>query len=386
MPAHTYYIELSHDEQDYLTSLIKTRTLQAQVVDRARILLWKSEARSDKSIADSLGISVNTVRRCIDQYLSGGTNLALFDEERSGRPPEITDDAKAWITSIACQKPCELGYAAELWTLAALHKHIQIHAEQAGYPRLKTVTKPWLQKYLKKMDIKPFKIKYYLERKDPDFENKMHEVLMVYKQVEMQFDENGGIIIPEDGHMTHTISYDEKPGIQAIANKYPDHNPTEENGFLRRDYEYVRKGTLSLLAGIDLLTGEAIPLVSASHKSSDFINFLKILDEKYPEGDSIRLILDNHSAHTSKETKRYLATLPEGRFVFVFTPTHTSWLNMIESFFSKMTKQMLKGIRVASKEELSERIYQYFDEINAEPVVYHWTYKMDEIEPDEVQS
>lgn len=386
MPAPTYYIELSHEEKDYLTSLIKTRTIQAQVVDRARILLWKSEARSDKSIADSLGISVNTVRRCIDQYLSGGTNLALFDEERSGRPPEITDDAKAWIVSIACQKPCELGYAAELWTLAALHKHIQIHAEQAGYPRLKTVTKPWLQKYLKKMDIKPFKIKYYLERKDPDFENKMHEVLLVYKQVEMQFDENGNIIIPEDGHMTHTISYDEKPGIQAIANKYPDHNPTEENGFLRRDYEYVRKGTLSLLAGIDLLTGEAIPLVSASHKSSDFINFLKILDEKYPEGDSIRLILDNHSAHTSKETKRYLATLPEERFVFVFTPTHTSWLNMIESFFSKMTKQMLKGIRVASKEELSERIYRYFDEINAEPVVYHWTYKMDEIEPDEVQS
>ena len=383
MPAPTYYIELQHDEQDYLTSLIKTRTIQAQVVDRARILLWKSQARSDKSIADSLGISVNTVRRCVDQYLSGGINLALFDEERSGRPPEITDDAKAWIISIACQKPCELGYAAELWTLSALHKHIQTYAEQAGYPRLKTVTKPWLQKYLKKMDIKPFKIKYYLERKDPDFESKMHEVLLVYKQVEMQFDENGDIIIPEDGHMTHTISYDEKPGIQAIANKYPDHNPTEENGFLRRDYEYVRKGTLSLLAGIDLLTGEAIPLVSESHKSSDFINFLKILDEKYPEGDSIRLILDNHSAHTSKETKRYLATLPEGRFVFVFTPTHTSWLNMIESFFSKMTKQMLKGIRVASKEELSERIYQYFDEINAEPVVYHWTYKMDEIEADE---
>ncbi len=386
MPAHTYYIELSHDEQDYLTSLIKTRTIQAQVVDRARILLWKSEARSDKSIADSLGISINTVRRCVNQYLSNGIDLALFDEERSGRPPEITDDAKAWIVSIVCQKPCELGYAAELWTLSALHKHIQTYAEQAGYPRLKTVTKPWLQKYLKKMDIKPFKIKYYLERKDPDFENKMHEVLLVYKQVEMQFDENGSIIIPEDGHITHTISYDEKPGIQAIANKYPDHNPTEENGFLRRDYEYVRKGTLSLLAGIDLLTGEAIPLISESHKSSDFINFLKILDAKYPEGDSIRLILDNHSAHTSKETKRYLATLPEGRFVSVFTPTHTSWLNMIESFFSKMAKQMLKGIRVASKEELAERIYKYFDEINAEPVVYHWTYKMDEIEPVKVQN
>jgi len=386
MPAHTYYIELLHDEQDYLISLIRTRTIQAQVVDRARILLWKSETRPDKSIADCLGISVNTVRQCVDRYLSNGMNIALFDGERSGRPPEITDDAKAWIISIACQKPCELGYAAELWTLSALHKHIQIYAEQAGYPRLKTVTRPWLQKYLKKMDIKPFKIKYYLERKDPDFEDKMHEVLLVYKQVEMQLAENGDIIIPEEGHITHTISYDEKPGIQAIADKYPDHSPTEEDGFLRRDYEYVRKGTLSLLAGIDLLTGEAIPLVSAGHKSSDFINFLKILDEKYPEGDSIRLILDNHSAHTSKETKRYLATLPEGRSIFVFTPTHTSWLNIIESFFSKMTKQVLKGIRVASKEELSERIYQYFDEINAEPIVYHWIYKMDEIEPDEIQN
>ena len=167
MPAHTYYIELSDEDQNYLTSLIKTRTIQSQVVDQARILLWKSEARSDKSIADSLGISVNTVRRCIDQYLSNGINPALFDEERSGRPPEITDDAKAWIISIACQKPCGPGYAAELWTLSALHKHIQTSAEQAGYPRLKTVTKPWLQKYLKKMDIRPFRSKYYLGKKRP---------------------------------------------------------------------------------------------------------------------------------------------------------------------------------------------------------------------------
>lgn len=386
MPANTHSIALSKDEQDYLKSLIKTRTIQAQVVDRARMLLWKSEAKSDKLIADSLGVAVNTVRRCISRYNSSGVNIALFDDERSGRPSEITDDAKAWIISVACQKPCELGYAAELWTLAALHSHIQKHSEEAGYPRLKTVTKPWLQKYLKKMDIKPFKIKYYLEKKDPDFENKMHEVLLVYKQVEMQFDENGSIIVPEAGPMTHTLSYDEKPGIQAIANKNPDYAPTTENGFVRRDYEYVRLGTLSLLAGIDLLTGEAIPLVSESHKSSDFINFLKKLDDKYPEGDTIRLILDNHSAHTSKETRLYLATLPEDRFVFVFTPTHASWLNMIESFFSKMTKQMLKGIRVNSKAELSERIYRYFDEINAEPVIYHWTYKMDDINPDEAKT
>ena len=375
-------VELSDNERDYLASLIKTRTIQAQTVDRARMLLWKSEGRTFSDIADALEVSVPTVRRCVERFHTYGMDLALSDDDRSGRPVEITDDAKAWIISIACRKPCEPGYAAELWTLAALHKHIQNFADDAGFPRLKTVTKPWLQKYLKQMDIKPFKIRYYPERKDHDFENQMHNVLLVYKQVQMQFDENGGIIIPEDGHMTHTVSYDEKPGIQATANEYPDHNPTEENGFVRRDYEYVRMGTISLLAGIDLLTGEAVPLVSDTHKSSDFVSFLKILDAKYPEGDTIRLILDNHSAHTSKETRLYLTTLSEDRFVFVFTPTHASWLNMIESFFSKMTRQMLKGIRVNSKAELTQRIYQYFDEINADPVVYHWTYKMDEIDLD----
>ena len=103
------------------------------------------------------------------------------------------------------------------------------------------------------------------------------------------------------------------------------------------------------------------------------------------KGDIIRIVCDNHSAHKSKETKNYLATCPEGRFVFVFTPKHGSWLNMIESFFSKMTKQMLKGIRVESKQELENRIYLYFEEVNREPVVYHWSYKLDDISVIEAQ-
>lgn len=242
-----------------------------------------------------------------------------------------------------------------------------------------TITKPMVQKILKRSDIKPFKIKYYCEKRDPDFDAKMHDVLVVYKQVAMQFDEDGNIVVPTEGPMVHTISCDEKPGIQAIATTSEDLRPTENTGCVYRDYEYKRFGTLSLLAGIDLLTGQAILVVSETHKSSDFICLLKKFDEMYPEGDIIRIICDNHSAHKSKEVQNYLATRPEGRFVFVFTPTHGSWLNLIESFFSKMTKQMLKGIRVKSKEELAERIYLYFDEVNADPVVYHWTYKLDEI-------
>lgn len=167
--------------------------------------------------------------------------------------------------------------------------------------------------------------------------------------------------------------------MNTTAEDRPPVPNTNKNSTIYRDYEYVRLGTLSLLAAIDLLTGEAIPLVSDTHKSSDFVCFLKMLDTKYPEGDKIRLILDNHSAHTSQETQEYLNTVP-GRFEFVFTPTHGSWLNMVEGFFSKMTKQMLNGIRVSSKEELEKRIYKYFDEINEVPIPYHWSYKLDDID------
>mgnify|MGYP006326149173 FL=1 len=374
------FLPLSDEDKKYLKSLSKTRTIQAQVVDRARILLYKADGVSFDDIAARLNISKRTVRLCISKFNTGGLDAALFDAKRSGRPAEVSDDAKAWIINLACQRPADLGYSQELWTLAKLHKHIQQHAQQAGFPRLTTITKAYVQKLLQDNQIKPFKIKYYCEKRDPDNKTKMHEVLVVYKQVEMQFDEKGNIIVPDDYRLTITVSYDEKPGIQAIANTSEDLRPTGDNGEVYRDYEYKRLGTVSLLAGIDLLTGEAIPLVRDTHKSSDFIDFLKILDKKYPSQDTIRIILDNHSAHTSKETKRFLATMPKDRFAFVFTPKHGSWLNMIEGFFGKMTKQMLRGIRVNSKQELVDRIYQYFDEINKEPVVYHWKYKMDDIE------
>ena len=380
------FLPLSDEDKKYLKSLSKTRTIQAQVVDRARILLYKADGVSFDDIAARLNISKRSVRLCISKFNNGGLDAALFDAKRSGRPAEVSDDAKAWIINLACQRPADLGYSQELWTLAKLHKHIQQHAQQAGFPRLTTITKAYVQKLLQDNQIKPFKIKYYCEKRDPDFESKMHEVLVVYKQVEMQFDENGNIIVPDDYKLTITVSYDEKPGIQAIANTSKDLRPTGDNGEVYRDYEYKRLGTVSLLAGIDLLTGEAIPLVRDTHKSSDFIDFLKILDKKYPSQDTIRIILDNHSAHTSKETKRFLATMPKDRFAFVFTPKHGSWLNMIEGFFGKMTKQMLRGIRVNSKQELVDRIYQYFDEINKEPVVYHWKYKMDDIEETESAS
>lgn len=374
-------IELSNEEREYLERQTRARTIQAQTVTRARILLLRADSVSIDAIADKVGINRCSVMLCLKKFKEGGIENALFDAPGRGRNAEITDEEKAWIINIACQKPIDFGYAAETWTYAKLTSHINKTAEAAGYTRLSTIHKSTVHKILDETDIKPHKITYYCENRDPNFDSKMHNVLLVYKQLEMQFDESGKLIISEDTPI-HVLSYDEKPGIQAIATTSDDLMPNEKHPTINRDYEYKRLGTLSLLAAIDLQTGEAIPLVRDKYSSTEYIEFLKLLDDKYPKGDKIRIVLDNLKVHTSEATRKYLATVP-GRFEFVFTPKHGSWLNMVESFFSKMTRQMLRGIRVKSKEELTNRIYRYFVEINEEPIVFHWKYNLDDIDVSE---
>ena len=376
-------ITLSFEDRAYLETQTKARTIQAQTVARARILLLKADGYSIEAIADKVDMNRKSVMLCINKFNEGGIENALFDAPGRGRNAEITDDEKAWIINIACQKPVDLGYSAEVWTRALLTKHINKFAEEAGHTRLSTISQSKVRTILEEADIKPNKIKYYCENRDPDFDRKMHNVLLVYKQLSLQFDENGELLpFGDDDQIIHVLSYDEKPGIQAIATTSDDLLPDDNHSTISRDYEYKRLGTISLLTGIDLQTGEAIPLVKESHNSNDYVEFLKLLDNKYPKEEKIRLVLDNLKVHSSGETRKYLATVP-GRFEFVFTPKQGSWLNLVEGFFSKMTRQMLKGIRVKTKDELVERIYKYFEEANEEPVVYHWKYKLDEIDPNE---
>jgi hypothetical protein len=133
-----------------------------------------------------------------------------------------------------------------------------------------------------------------------------------------------------------------------------------------------------LLAAIDLHTGHVIPLVKDRHRSREFTELLAKLDEYYPNEWKIRMVLDNHSAHISKETQAYLKNKP-GRFEFVFTPKHGSWLNLIEVFYSKIARSFLRYIHAETKADLIERIYQGIEEINQEPVVFRWQCKMKEI-------
>src|SRR5215472_1737496 len=174
------------------------------------------------------------------------------------------------------------------------------------------------------------------------------------------------------------VSYDEKPGIQAIGTTAPDRPPLPGTSpTVMRDHEYKRYGTLTLMAGIDLLTGHVHALVKERHRSREFIEFLKLLDAAYPANTAIEIILDNHSAHVSRETTSWLAAQPLGRFTFTFTPTHGSWLNLIEGFFSKLARSVLRHMRVSSKHELGECLMAFIGDVNREPVVHTWRYKID---------
>jgi transposase len=260
-------IILTDEDRIELEKLSKSQTGEYRKVQRAKILLMSAKGMLNSEIAAAIGMHPNTVASIITKYISAGKDHAINDAARPGKPNVISDEEKLWITSIACTKPKELGYAQELWTYRQLQKHVRTHCKNAGYPGLTKISANTIYSILDSNEIKPNKINYYLVRKDPDFETRMREVLVVYKQVEMCFDDEGRLTI--DMPKTVTLSYDEKPGIQALKNIAPDLPPTQKHGTVSRDYEYKRLGTVSLLAGIDLLTGEIIPQVSDTHKSSD---------------------------------------------------------------------------------------------------------------------
>lgn len=362
------------NEKSDLIRIAKSKTFPHREVIRANILLKYMEDNSITGIAESLKTNRPLVERCIDKAIGFGIITALKDLPGRGRKPVISDEAKSWVLSVACQRPASLGYAHEVWTYSLMIKHIRKNCNEAGHQCLESINKGVLNKILSKGNIKPHKISYYLEKRDPDFDFKMANILQIYKEVAIVNDQK-----MDQGKMT-TISYDEKPGIQAIKNIAPQLQPVVgKYQTVKRDYEYKRLGTLSLLAGIDLHTGKIIPLVNEKHRSKEFTMFLDRVDKEYPTDWKIRIILDNHSAHVSKETQKYLLSKPS-RFEFVFTPKHGSWLNMIEMFFSKVARSFLRQIRVDSRAELMDRIYQGIEEINSDPVIFRWKYKMEELQ------
>lgn len=358
---------LSAAEEQSLRALAASRTAAVREVQRAKILLGYHAGQNFSTLSRTLQLSRRIVYKHVDRALAAGVAVALRDRPH-GSAPTITPEAKTWVLALACTKPKEHGQAAELWTLSALAKHLRHTAKAAGHPSAAHLVKSTVHAILRDAPLRPHKIKYYLERRDPEFERKMKEVLIVYREVA----ELGQHPPPDGAARMVTVSVDEKPGVQALATTSADLPPVPGvHPTVSRDYEYKRLGTASILAGLDLQDGHVTARVERRHRSVEFIGLLRDLDAHYPPRDTIRLLLDNHSAHISKETMAYLATRPN-RFIYVHTPKHGSWLNLVETLFGKMARTFLRGIRVQSWQELRTRILQGIAEINAAPIVHRW--------------
>jgi transposase len=336
-------------------------------VKRIYAFLPKEDAFTE--VAAELNTTRRIVYQCVDRALAMGIERALEDMPHARRPAQIQPEDKAWVIHLACSKPKDFGYAAELWTLKSLAQHIREHCVNEGHPSLSKAVKATVQRILSEKGLQPHKVRYYLERRDPEFETKMKDVLLVYREIAIAPVEG---LKTSTGKSLYTVSVDEKPGVQALGLTALDLPPVAgKHAAHGRDYEYRRLGTASILAALDLHDGHIIARVERRHRSREFIQLLQDLDAHYPKDAMIRIILDNHSAHISKETQTYLAGKPN-RFCYVHTPKHGSWLNIVETLFGKMAHTFLRHIRVQSWEELKDRILKGIDEINAAPVVHRW--------------
>ncbi len=359
---------LEPEKKLQLQKIANARKSPVREAQRANILLRYSEGMPIVDIEKITHVSRPTIYKWIEKALAVGIEEGLKDKYHRPKEPVITEEAKAWVINLACKKPVDYGYAAEIWTRSALADHARRYAPEAGHECLKKAVKATIQRILDEHPIRPHKIAYYLERRDPEFEQKMVDILCIYKEVNLQNEATEPGVVPS----VITVSVDEKPGVQAIKNIAPDIMPEPgKQSRVMRDYEYKRLGTLSILAALDLHDGHVIAQVHDRHRSSEFISLLKDLDAYYPAESTIRIILDNHSSHISKETMQYLAGRP-GRFLYVHTPKHGSWLNLVETLFGKMARTFLKHIRVNSKQELKERILLGIRGINESPVVHKW--------------
>jgi hypothetical protein len=360
---------LSDEDRAELEQVKRSRTVPLREAQRAAIILGYHAGESIASMVRRLGLTRLTVSKWVAKALAVGPMAALKDSYHRPKEPVIGDDAKAWVVHVACSKPKDLGYAAEVWSRQALARHIREHAVEAGFPALAQAAKATVHRILAEQPLHPEKVKYYLERRDPEFDAKMRRVLIVYQDVALQ---NARRAAGETASHVITVSVDEKPGVQAIGNTAPDLPPVPgKHPKISRDHEYERFGTCSILAALDLQDGHVTARVEDRHRSVEFIGLLSDLDAKYPPECSIRVILDNHSAHISKETQEFLSKHPN-RFQYVLTPKHGSWLNIVETLFGKMARSFLRHIRVQSLDELKARILKGIEEINAAPVVHRW--------------
>lgn len=341
-------VELSGAERRSLQQIARAHTSEQRIALRARIVLEASLGLNNCQIADQLGIDVKTVRKWRSRYCLSGME-GLYDSYRSGRPFRFDSSVRNEVFTAVVGEPPE---PFATWTLDLLAKHL-VDQTLVGSISIETISY-----WLRSADIKPHRVRGWLYSNDPNFREKRDRIAALYRNP------------PADGEL---LSVDEKTSI-------PARERIRKDGKLgpglpkKHEWEYVRHGTVHLLASFNVRTGQVIAEIPSGKNDSDaFIGFLKRLMLRHPKR-KLYLILDNGTTHCSKKTRAFFAKNP--RLVPVFTPTHASWLNQIEIWFSVMSRQALRKVSFSSRQKLIERLEDYVSLHNSELAVpYEWSSK-----------
>lgn len=332
-------------DRNRLEMLIRSRTAEQRIVERARIILCASKGSSTSDTAREVGVSRPTVLLWRARFGEAGVEALLEDQPRSGRPREV-DTAKvdAIIKATLRTKPAD-----------ATHWSTRDMALTQG------VSKDTVQRIWSAHGIKPHLVRTFKLSNDPRFVEKLRDVVGLY-------------LNPPDNALVFSV--DEKSQIQALDRTQPS-LPMKKGRAGTMTHDYKRNGTTTLFAALNVLTGEVIRECMPRHRNGEFLRFCKKIDAATPKDLDVHVIVDNYATHKHPNVKKWLAKHP--RFHFHFVPTSSSWLNLVERWFRELTSRRIRRGVFKSVPQLIDAIYAYVDHHNADPKPFVWTATADDI-------
>jgi len=344
-PRPKYAITLTPEQEARLQQLSACYMAPFATVQRAQIVLLAGQGRPAREIADRVGCAERTVKLWRSRYEQQGLE-GLRDRPKAGRPLTHGASVRARLIALACTRPPARadGLRRERWTHAELAEAVGMSPSQAHV-------------ILRQADIRPHLTEYWvMSELGPDFDAKAAEICGLY------LDPPAGAIV---------VSIDEKTSIAAREPARPDTLPVPGKP-ARRDSEYLRNGTTNLFAALQVHHGEVAGMTSATRNRWDFLAFLDQLEGQIPAAQQVIAVLDNLSTHKTREVQAWLSV--HSRWRFVFTPTHASWLNQVECFFSILARRVLRHGAFTGPEDLSTQMLAFVEHYNLTAKPFAWTY------------
>ena len=339
-------VKLSADDDRNLRILSKRKRIEARVQMRARIVLMAAHGMSDKDIAQQLDSDRRVAARWRARFLAAGVQGLLTDATRPGRPRTARRDAN--VKKVVRTTLEHTPQGATHWSTRTLAAHLGTNAS--------AVARIWRAHGLKPHRVKSFKLS-----NDPDFVKKLEDIVGLY-------------LDPPEHALV--LCCDEKTQIQALDRTQPG-LPLKRGRGKTMTHDYKRNGVTTLFAALNMLTGRVLSITDKLHRHQAWLRFLKMIDRNTPKKKELHLIVDNYATHKHPEVKAWLAK--HQRFHIHFTPTSSSWLNMVERFFRDITDKRIRRGIFTSVPELETAINEYIALHNANPKPFIWTAKATDI-------